>query len=143
MADITASATVSLTPSVYATGSAKYDLALGTAIADDLFIVDGLAAVTLTSLGSPSRVHGVDTYPDRIDIPVACAKRTMISNREAEASGGRLRVGDAKFRVRATQIPSGSTVDERWTVTDDDGEWRVVQVDTRGLGTQVRLYCRR
>ena len=142
MATVTASASIGLSLSVYPAATAKANIGLKACIHDDIDVVDNLEAITLVKLGAPStNAAGIESYPNTVSVPVPRAWRSLVTLREVDAGGGKLRVGDIRFRLRQDDLPE--TPNEQWHVVADDGTHRILMVDTVGLATQYRLYCRR
>jgi hypothetical protein len=107
-------------------------------------IIDGAEPLRLRYKGAPVHADsGAVTYPTAEHFTFT-AKRLRVSIRDVAASGGLLRLSDAKFHIPAIAVPRDpASADALFTGAAFDERWSIIFAEKILLGTRYRLYCRR
>lgn len=106
---------------------------------EDYTVFDGLEEITVTSKGARTVADsGTVSYSETTDT-VSALKR-QVTNRQIQAAGGKLKVGDTMW-----EVPYMTTITPKIgdTILDASGDlWRVVWVDDKPVISMWRVFGR-
>ena len=104
---------------------------------DDYEVFDGLETITVTSRGDRTVADdGTVTFATVTD--TLQALKRLVTNRQIQKAGGKLKVGDTMW-----EVPYMTTIEPKIgdTILDSNGKtWRVVWVDNKPVISMWRVF---
>lgn len=138
--------TVSVTTGIYFSGGAlgvPSELDLTGSLGDDLTMVNGRCKVTIRRHG----VQSADPLSGQVlqtldDVAEVMAVQSLVSFREIDQSGGKLRIMDRKFRVAADDMPWAPAAGNTLQVSGESTVYEVLGPDKLTVQNCWILWCR-